>query len=718
MTDADVHDSSHRAVLLDAADAADEDTIARLRADTGIEFIDRTPEDGDGIEGGHWAYYPWRRAAIRVLDPQEFRRVRLDRNRHLITDTELARLARLRVGVVGLSVGHAIAHTLAAEGLCGALRLADFDILELSNLNRVPATVFDLGVNKAVACARRIAELDPFLKVEVMTSGVTAESIDEFLEGLDIVVEECDSLDVKVKVREAARKRRLPVLMATSSGGLLDVERFDQEPDRPVFHGLLGDVDASQLESLNSKDKVPHVLKVIDAGMLRPRMQASLIEVGRTLSTWPQLSSEVAIGAATVAEAVRRIGLDETLPSGRVRVDVPAILDGIGDPSAERASRNARAHAVADADPPPMASGDAMTAIVSAAGRAPSGGNTQPWTLEIDDDALTIRIQPALTSAMDVGYRASAVAVGAATFNAKVAAAAHGLTADIGFRQGDESSPLTAVVHTTAGGNAELAQWYDAMLRRETNRHVGARAQIPPDAVAALTRAAHTEGARLRLITATDDLAKVATILGEADRIRYLTPLLHSEMISELRWPGDSLPDTGIDVRSLELSDADAAFLDILRSGPVMANLAAWNAGSALGEATRSAVHAAAAVAVISVHGRSLVDYARGGSALEAVWIGAQEHGLAVQPISPAFLYAHEQRELDALSPAFSRQLGDLQYSLDTVFDIESDESLILILRLCRAPRPSVPSRRRQIPGSFDTGLKQDGGQCPKAWTS
>ena len=221
MTDADARaelpDSRHRAVLLDADDPADAQEIARLRGDIGIEFIDRI----DTANPTRWAYYPWRRAAVRVLGPHEFRRVRLDRNRYLITDSELAHLGSLRIGVVGLSVGHAIAHALAAEGLCGALRLADFDDLELSNLNRVPASVFDLGVNKAVACARRIAELDPYLPVDVTPSGVTAESIDEFLDGLDVVIEECDSLDVKVQVREGARKRRLPVLMATSSGGCL-----------------------------------------------------------------------------------------------------------------------------------------------------------------------------------------------------------------------------------------------------------------------------------------------------------------------------------------------------------------------------------------------------------------------------------------------------------------------------------------------------------------
>ena len=110
--------------------------------------------------------------------------------------------------MAGLSVGHVIAHTLAAQGLCGALRLADFDGLELSNLNRVPATLFDIGVNKAMVTARRIAELDPYLPVEVLDAGLTHDTVDEFLDGLDIVVEECDSLDMKALVREAAKARR------------------------------------------------------------------------------------------------------------------------------------------------------------------------------------------------------------------------------------------------------------------------------------------------------------------------------------------------------------------------------------------------------------------------------------------------------------------------------------------------------------------------------
>ena len=196
------------ATVLVEAEPHDRQVLSELRADSRIEFIDRwdeqhgelsrlrPPPDPDVVaEPRRWAYYPWRRTVASVLGPRGYRAVRLDRNRNLITADEQDRLGQLRIGIVGLSVGHAVAHLLAQEGLCGQLRLADFDDLELSNLNRVPAAVFDHGSNKAALAARRIAELDPYLPVEVFDRGITEESVGGFLDDIDILVEECDSLD-------------------------------------------------------------------------------------------------------------------------------------------------------------------------------------------------------------------------------------------------------------------------------------------------------------------------------------------------------------------------------------------------------------------------------------------------------------------------------------------------------------------------------------------
>ena len=337
------------ASVLDAEDPADKEVLDRLRADPVIEFIDHCDKQLDELrkllpppepeliaEPCRWAYFPWRRTVVALLGPRGFRAVRLDRNRNVITADEQTRLGALRIGVVGLSVGHVIAHTLAAQGMCGELRLADFDRLELSNLNRVPATVLDLGLNKAEAAARRIAELDPYLKVGVIDAGLTLDTVDEFLDGLDIVVEECDSLDIKAIVREGARTRRIPVLMATSDRGLVDVERFDLEPQRPILHGLLGDLDLARLTGMSSREKVPYLLRFLEAELLSPRMAASAVELDRTLSTWPQSAGDVVLGATAVAESVRRIGLNEDLRSGRTRLDIGSAFDQLDEPQLAR----------------------------------------------------------------------------------------------------------------------------------------------------------------------------------------------------------------------------------------------------------------------------------------------------------------------------------------------------------------------------------------------
>jgi hypothetical protein len=165
-------------------------------------------------------------------------------------------------------------------------------------------------------------------------------------------------------------------------------------------------------------------------------------------------------------------------------------------------------------------------------------------------------------------------------------------------------------------------------------------------------------------------------------------------MVSELRWPNDKSLDTGIDVRSLELDPGDLAVLDILRRPDVMANLARWNAGSALGDDARRRVTASSAVAVITTPGSTLTDYARGGSAVEAVWISAQLHGLAVQPVAPAFLYARDAEDFDELSTSFASELRELNTEFRRLVGIPAGAVPALVLRLAFGGKASVRSHR------------------------
>lgn len=328
-----VHDTIHdqladlAAALEPTRDGRRPDPTARIR-----EILAGIPPE----RYGRWVYYPWTRRLVHLLPGAEFRRLRADRNRYKITPADAGRLRAARVGIVGLSVGMSVALTLALEGVGGSFRLADFDTLGLSNLNRLRAGVADLGLNKAVLAARQMVELDPYLDLHVFPLGVTDTTLDEFFGaggGLDLLVEECDDLYAKVRLREEARRRGIPVVMDTSDRGLIDVERFDREPDRPLFHGLAGTIRAAELKGLPTRDKVPFVLGILDAPRLSAAMRASMVEIGESVETWPQLGSAVTLGGALTCDVVRRILLGTFTESGRFYVDLEDLVrDGAGVP--------------------------------------------------------------------------------------------------------------------------------------------------------------------------------------------------------------------------------------------------------------------------------------------------------------------------------------------------------------------------------------------------
>ncbi len=700
---------THTAVLLRDDDDEDRAALATLRSQPDLVIIDHadgtTQELADLLppvdvsvsgESRRWVWYPWRRTLVSVPGPLSFRKLRLDRNRNKITAAEQENFGRLSIGVVGLSVGHSIAHTLAMEGLCGRLRLADNDTIALSNLNRIPATVFDIGINKAIVVARRIAELDPYLLTETFTTGLTEECMDQFFDGLDLVIEECDSLDMKLRVREEARARRIPVFMETSDRGLFDVERFDQEPTREVFHGLIGDLDPASLRGLSTHDKAPVVMRILQAVDLSPRMAASMVEIDRTVSTWPQLGGDVQLGGATVAAAVRRFGRGDELPSGRVRFDLDRVLEGL---AAGLADPHPAIASPVDIDLTEQVPTSPVEAVVQAVRLAPSGGNSQPWKVFVSPAGIEIRIVRQRTSAMDVAFRGSYVSIGAAAFNARVAAARFGMRATITeFAEGPESDLLVSIaLATVPAGDADprLAQMYAAMIHRITNRNIGRRRELGREWVLGLQSDAAADGARLHLVTDQARVSDLADILAESDRFRFLTPQLHQQMTSELRWPSRDRASLGIDVDALGLDSSDMAKLMVSGRPDVMGQLASWGVGAALGDNTRDRVGASSAVAVLTVPGDSPADYLRGGMAVERLWIRAEEHHLAVHPVSPVFLFARSEADLRGLSAEFSADLGALSARFRRTVGMDDVEAPVLVLRMSHdTPPPAVRSQR------------------------
>ena len=302
----------------------------RLTQEESAELVSKHVH-GDTDQYGVWVYFPWSKKLVHTLDEEEFAQVRTSRNVYKITPEEISILKNKKIGIIGLSVGQSIALTLAMERTCGELRLADFDEIELSNMNRIKVNIQDLGLNKSIVAARQIAELDPYINVICFTEGITLGTIDEFFTGngkLDILVEECDGIDIKILARIKAKELGIPVVMDTNDKGMLDVERFDLEPGRPIFHGKVAELEALNADELTAKlnaltipEKIGYLGKIIGFENLSAAMMKSVGEMNKTIVGWPQLASAVTLGGAMITDVSRKILLDQFKASGRYFVD-------------------------------------------------------------------------------------------------------------------------------------------------------------------------------------------------------------------------------------------------------------------------------------------------------------------------------------------------------------------------------------------------------------
>lgn len=281
---------------------------------------------------GVWVYYPWLNKIIHLLDKAEFIEVRTNRNQYKITPEEEEKLSTKTIGVVGLSVGKSIALTIAMERICGELIIADFDVIELSNLNRIQTGVQNFGIKKTVVVAREIAEIDPFLKVTCLSDGLTEENMDKFFfpngKKIDLCIEVCDGLNIKVVTRQKAKEYKVPVVMSTSDRGMTDIERFDKEEDTDIFHGALNGIDISNINKLiTNEEKAPIVKAILQEKAMSLELKKSMLEIGKSVSTWPQLASCVTMGGGITCNISRRLLLGKQLKSGRYFIDLEKLIN-------------------------------------------------------------------------------------------------------------------------------------------------------------------------------------------------------------------------------------------------------------------------------------------------------------------------------------------------------------------------------------------------------
>ena len=107
------------------------------------------------------------------------------------------KLKRASVAIAGAGgLGSNIAVMLARSGV-GHLHIVDFDIVDITNLNRQVYTIKHIGSRKVDAIKEILMEINPYMKVTTDCVRVVADNCDEILGGYDIVCEAFDGAESK-----------------------------------------------------------------------------------------------------------------------------------------------------------------------------------------------------------------------------------------------------------------------------------------------------------------------------------------------------------------------------------------------------------------------------------------------------------------------------------------------------------------------------------------
>ena len=278
---------------------------------------------------GEWVYFPWNKFLAHYLSDEMHQEIRTARNKNLITKEEQSKFYNYKVGIAGLSVGSHAALTLGMMGAGKVMKLADPDTISASNLNRIRYDYTKIGVSKCDLAAEQIYQMNPYAEIYDFPQGITDENIQEFLSGLDVLVEEMDNLEMKIKLRLEAKKMGIPVIMATDNGDnvIVDIERYDLDPNLKIFNGVAGDLTLEEFQKFPPQELPKLATKIAGADMVAPKMMASLLEVGRTLYSWPQLGDAATLSGVVIAYLIKRIANGEKIRTGKLEVNLDSIFD-------------------------------------------------------------------------------------------------------------------------------------------------------------------------------------------------------------------------------------------------------------------------------------------------------------------------------------------------------------------------------------------------------
>ncbi|NIM29298.1 MAG: molybdopterin-synthase adenylyltransferase MoeB [Gammaproteobacteria bacterium] len=193
------------------------------------------------------------------------------------------RLLAARVLVVGMGgLGSPVAMYLAASGV-GHLVLSDFDVVELSNLQRqIIHRSDDVDRNKVESARKAILALNPGVQVTALPYALQDDDLDGEVAAADVVVDACDNFQSRFEMNAACWRQRTPLVSAAAMRMEGQVSVFDpRQPESPCYRCLYSD-ESTEGEACSQVGVLAPLLGIVGSIQATEAMKL-IVGMGTTL---------------------------------------------------------------------------------------------------------------------------------------------------------------------------------------------------------------------------------------------------------------------------------------------------------------------------------------------------------------------------------------------------------------------------------------------------
>ena len=184
-----------------------------------------------------------------------------DRVIKLIGNNNLEKIKNTTVAVIGLGgVGGYAVESLIRSGIENII-IADYDIIDITNLNRqIISDQKHIGYFKVDEMERRILNINPACKVTKIYEKLTLDNLDEiFNSSIDYLIDACDTIIVKQELIKICLNKNIKIISCMGTGNKLDSTKLEISDIRKTSYDPIAKKIRKYLKDNNINKKVPVV---------------------------------------------------------------------------------------------------------------------------------------------------------------------------------------------------------------------------------------------------------------------------------------------------------------------------------------------------------------------------------------------------------------------------------------------------------------------------